>query len=71
MNTKNELNVSVRRKVVQCCESYEMDPETKECLPRCAMPCENEGSCVEPEVCKCQYAYEGAHCEIGKLSRKF
>lgn len=54
------------RKIRQCCENYEADPETEECKPICIKPCENYGTCIEPNRCKCEYGYEGESCEIGK-----
>lgn len=60
-------NVTKTRKVPQCCENYEMDPETRECRPICLTPCENNGVCVAPSVCLCEYGYEGKHCEIDSL----
>lgn len=54
------------RKVHQCCENYELDPESNECRPICITPCENYGVCVNPNTCKCDYGYDGKYCENGK-----
>lgn len=64
-------NKIIFRKVAQCCENYEMNPETNECEPICMRSCENFGACVAPDTCKCDYGYQGKYCEIGKWSGKF
>jgi len=60
-------NVTKTRKVAQCCENYEMNPETNECEPICMRSCENFGACVAPDTCKCDYGYQGKYCEIDTI----
>ncbi|CRL06770.1 CLUMA_CG019563, isoform A [Clunio marinus] len=60
-------NVTKTRKIPRCCEHYEMNPETKECEAICMTPCENFGTCSTPDVCKCEYGYEGQYCETDTL----
>ncbi|ROT71044.1 putative fibrillin-1 [Penaeus vannamei] len=38
--------------------------ERKGCLPRCAIECQNGGTCVAPNMCECPDGYEGHHCQI-------
>ncbi|XP_070499275.1 multiple epidermal growth factor-like domains protein 10 isoform X3 [Chironomus tepperi] len=64
---KHKKNVTQTRKIHQCCENYELDPDTNECRPICIKPCENQGTCVEPNRCKCEFGYEGDACEYDAL----
>jgi hypothetical protein len=52
--------------VSQCCENYERESDTDECRPICVRPCDNYGTCIEPDTCRCEHGYEGKYCEIGK-----
>lgn len=64
---KETKNVTQTRKIRECCENYEIDEETGDCRPICVRGCENAGVCVEPNVCQCQFGYEGPHCEHDAL----
>lgn len=59
-------NVTRKRMVDACCDGYEINPNTDKCEPVCSQFCQNDGFCVAPETCHCDFAYEGNFCEIGE-----
>lgn len=60
------INETRKRMVDECCDGYEKNLETQKCEPVCSQFCENDGFCVAPETCHCEYGYEGNYCQIGE-----
>ena len=36
------------------------------CTAICKIPCENGGTCIAPDLCKCPSGWSGPHCETGR-----
>lgn len=60
-------NVTKKRMVEACCDGFEINPNSEKCEPVCSQFCENNGFCVAPETCHCEFGYEGNFCQIGEF----
>lgn len=49
--------------IKECCEGYDVSPDGTHCRPVCDEPCV-QGTCISPNVCKCDRYYEGPTCNI-------
>ncbi|XP_066581740.1 protein draper isoform X5 [Prorops nasuta] len=58
-----------QRPVEECCKGYTRTNNGDRCIPVCSEDCRH-GTCVAPDVCKCELGYGGPHCdyrcELGK-----
>ncbi|XP_076029577.1 hemocytin-like isoform X2 [Oratosquilla oratoria] len=46
--------------------NYDQGANLPVCAPVCQTPCQNNGICVQPNVCSCPPEFEGDHCQYGK-----
>ncbi|XP_065056069.1 fibrillin-1-like [Rhopilema esculentum] len=54
----------VRNRVLHCCEGYSVDASGVQCSrPLCDPACENGGTCIEPNKCKCPRNFQGRFCQ--------
>lgn len=35
-------------------------------LAKCVVPCLNGGKCIGANICRCNFGFQGDHCEIGQ-----
>lgn len=47
----------------ECCDGYKENEQQNRCIPHCQKSC-GFGSCISPNVCKCNSGYGGPTCEI-------
>jgi hypothetical protein len=51
------------RLIKECCGGYQKHENGKKCIPVCEKPCDH-GTCLLPNVCKCEAGYGGPACDI-------
>lgn len=64
MRAENRTEIHQNTKAIrECCDGYKENPHKNGCIPHCKNSCGN-GSCVEPNVCKCDPGFGGFNCDI-------
>uniref|UniRef100_A0A182YMP1 EMI domain-containing protein n=1 Tax=Anopheles stephensi TaxID=30069 RepID=A0A182YMP1_ANOST len=64
IRTVNETRTINKQRIVKkCCVGYQLDEEETHCIPECKAGCGN-GTCVNPDVCRCNKGFAGKTCNI-------
>lgn len=50
-----------KKPIEECCEGFIISPNKTNCIPVCQNNCEH-GTCVFPNICKCDDNYGGPYC---------
>uniref|UniRef100_A0A8W7P4K4 EMI domain-containing protein n=1 Tax=Anopheles coluzzii TaxID=1518534 RepID=A0A8W7P4K4_ANOCL len=64
IRTVNETRTVINQRIVKkCCVGYQLDEEQLHCIPECKAGCVY-GTCINPDVCRCNKGYAGKTCNI-------
>ncbi|KAL0115633.1 hypothetical protein PUN28_010860 [Cardiocondyla obscurior] len=67
-----EQELTKQRPVEECCKGYAETTNGERCIPVCSEDCRH-GTCIAPDVCKCESGYGGPLCDfrcpLGKWGR--
>lgn len=58
------------RPVEECCKGYAKTTDGERCIPICSQDCRH-GTCVAPDVCKCESGYGGPLCDYREYEVSF
>lgn len=54
-----------QKPVEECCKGYTETTNGDRCIPICSQDCRH-GTCIAPDVCKCESGYGGPLCDFSK-----
>uniref|UniRef100_A0A182WJP0 EMI domain-containing protein n=1 Tax=Anopheles minimus TaxID=112268 RepID=A0A182WJP0_9DIPT len=64
IRTVNETRTIIKQRIVKkCCVGYQLNENGTHCIPECKAGCVN-GTCVNPDVCRCNKGFAGKTCNI-------
>ncbi|XP_047344535.1 protein draper-like isoform X4 [Vespa velutina] len=67
-----EQEITKQKPVEECCSGYTETTSRDRCIPICSEDCRH-GTCIAPDVCKCESGYGGPLCDfkcpLGKWGR--
>lgn len=63
--TSSDQELAKQRPVEECCKGYTETTAGDRCIPICSTDCVH-GTCIAPDVCKCESGYGGPLCDFSK-----